>query len=46
MIDMYGRDKVEQMLHENKVVKLSRADLEDMEAEWKIEINEHLKRIG
>ena len=46
MIDTYGRDKVDQMRSENKVTKYSRVELEIMIEEMKIQIKEHLERIG
>lgn len=46
MIDTYGRDKVDQMRSENKVTKYSRVELEIMIEEMKVQIKEHLERIG
>lgn len=47
MIDMYGRDFVEQM-HKDKNLtkKLYKADYVDMIDEWKKQIKENLVRIG
>lgn len=46
MVDMYGREQVDLMIHRNQVVKYSKQDLLDMTADWKQQINFHLKRIG
>jgi hypothetical protein len=46
MVDMYGREQVDLMIHRNQVVKHSKQDLLDMAADWKQQINFHLKRIG
>ena len=46
MVDMYGREQVDLMINRNQVVKYSKQDLLDMTADWKQQINFHLKRIG
>lgn len=46
MVDMYGREQIDLMIHRNQVVKYSKQDLLDMTADWKQQINFHLKRIG
>tara|TARA_R100000541_G_scaffold12033_1_gene20327 strand:- start:1716 stop:2135 length:420 start_codon:yes stop_codon:yes gene_type:complete len=46
MVDMYGREQVDLMIERNQVVKHSKQDLFDMTADWKQQINFHLKRIG
>jgi hypothetical protein len=46
MVDMYGREQVDLMINRNQVVKHSKQDLLDMTADWKQQINFHLKRIG
>ena len=46
MIDMYGREKVDEMITQNVTTKLNRAELEDMLAEWRSQIIENKKRIG
>ena len=46
MIDMYGREKVDEMMEKNITSKLNRIELEDLISDWKEQINDNLKRIG
>ena len=46
MEDMYGRDKVDEMLEKNVVSKLDRIELQDLIDDWKDQINDHLERIA
>ncbi len=46
MIDMYGREKVDEMIEKNISSKLNRVELEDFISDWKEQIKYHLKRIG
>ena len=46
MIDTYGRELVDEMTSQNKIVRYDRVDLELMIEEMKIEIKEQLERIG
>jgi len=46
MIDAYGRDFVDMLVYQNKVVKYSKFELEIMLKELKDKIKEHEKRVG
>ena len=46
MIDMYGRDKVDEMLERNVVSKLDRIELQDLIDDWKDQIKYHMERIA
>ena len=46
MVDMYGREKVDEMLQKNVTSKLNRIELEDLLHDWKQQVNDNLKRIG
>lgn len=46
MIDMYGRDYVDEMLRtKSEPRKYTRAEVAEMEAEWKEQIKYHEKRV-
>ena len=45
MIDHYGREFVDMLLHQNKVTKYSEYDLQVMLDDFKKQIKEHEKRI-
>lgn len=46
MVDMYGREKVDEMLQKNVTSKLNRIELEDLLHDWKQQVSDNLKRIG
>jgi hypothetical protein len=46
MIDMYGREFVEEMISTNNVVKFTRIELQDMIDDFKLQIKENLERIA
>lgn len=46
MIDMYGRDKIDEMLERNAVSKLDRIELQDLIDDWKDQIKYHMERIA
>lgn len=45
MIDMFGREKVEEMLSDKQLVKISTPEIEDMIQMYKIKVEELLKHI-